>query len=279
MRLKCLILVLMLAALMSLQHASCSYESAEATIDIGPGGLAHVTIEVHGVDSYELTVQLIGAPDPDFILVYDSDGTPLSYDLGEEAMTVYPVGSTTVFVEYLTYSLCSMSMGVWTVSLQSPYNFTLILPEDAQVTYVSDAPIEMSVVEERLSMSFEPGSYELDYILPTTPPSGEGGSGGGSGVEEQPLLPPSVVVPAALAVVVVVAVVVVFASRRRREVSGVEAAILDYLKSRGGSAFQDDIARDLALPKSTLSRAIASLRGKGLVNVRKVSRRNYVSLA
>ena len=57
-----------------------------------------------------------------------------------------------------------------------------------------------------------------------------------------------------------------------------EVRVLSYLLSRGGEAYQAEIARELELPKSTVSRIIRRLHEKGLVTVRRVSRFSYVQV-
>ncbi|WP_054857612.1 MarR family transcriptional regulator [Vulcanisaeta sp. JCM 16159] len=47
-----------------------------------------------------------------------------------------------------------------------------------------------------------------------------------------------------------------------------EVRVLSYLLNRGGDAYQAEIARELGLPKSTVSRIIRRLHDKGLVTVR-----------
>ncbi len=57
-----------------------------------------------------------------------------------------------------------------------------------------------------------------------------------------------------------------------------EAKVLSYLLNRGGDAYQAEIARELGLPKSTVSRIIRRLHDKGLITVRRVGRFSYVQV-
>ncbi|GAB6946396.1 hypothetical protein JCM16161A_05260 [Vulcanisaeta sp. JCM 16161] len=57
-----------------------------------------------------------------------------------------------------------------------------------------------------------------------------------------------------------------------------EVRVLSYLLNRGGDAYQAEIARELGLPKSTVSRIIRRLHDKGLITVRRVGRFSYVQI-
>ncbi|MCG2863373.1 MAG: MarR family transcriptional regulator [Vulcanisaeta sp.] len=57
-----------------------------------------------------------------------------------------------------------------------------------------------------------------------------------------------------------------------------EVKVLAFLLSRGGETYQAEIARELGLPKSTVSRIIRRLYEKGLITVRRVGRFSYVRI-
>ncbi|BDR91362.1 helix-turn-helix transcriptional regulator [Vulcanisaeta souniana] len=57
-----------------------------------------------------------------------------------------------------------------------------------------------------------------------------------------------------------------------------EISVLSFLLSKGGETYQAEIARELGLPKSTVSRIIRRLHDKGLVTVRRVSKYSYVQI-
>lgn len=64
-----------------------------------------------------------------------------------------------------------------------------------------------------------------------------------------------------------------------KDLPSIDAKIVNYLRERGGSAYQSEIGRDLKLPKSTLHRAVTRLETMGVVRVRKMGRRNLVELS
>jgi uncharacterized membrane protein len=62
------------------------------------------------------------------------------------------------------------------------------------------------------------------------------------------------------------------------ELGEVDAKILDYVRRRGG-AYEADVARELGIPRTTVSRAVRRLEERGLVRVEKREGRNWVAPA
>lgn len=254
----------------------CSSQATQAEpivrIDVYPNGAAHVTMRLSDVKSEKACLELIGAPEVDQVIVYDENYIPLPYNISPSTIRIYPLGSQQVNVEYVTYSLCSMAGGIWSISISSPYDFELTLPEEAEVVNLNVAPKTLRVQDGKMTLSFSRGSIQVEYIIPASIPSKP------PSIAEIPSWNLWNLVPIGVVVLIVFVSAIAFLKRRKKTLSGVEAAIVSYLKGRGGTAFQDEIVRELSLPKSTLSRAISSLKSKGIVEVKKVSRRNYVVL-
>ncbi|MFP3216109.1 MAG: MarR family transcriptional regulator [Vulcanisaeta sp.] len=72
--------------------------------------------------------------------------------------------------------------------------------------------------------------------------------------------------------------VLAFLLSRGGEIDEDEVKVLAFLLSRGGETYQAEIARELGLPKSTVSRIIRRLYEKGLITVRRVGRFSYVRI-
>ncbi|MHC1628131.1 MAG: helix-turn-helix transcriptional regulator [Candidatus Nezhaarchaeales archaeon] len=289
-RIKLLILVIicLTISMTPLYFYYAQEQETKVSIEVYSNGAAYVTMKISNVTSENISLTLIGTPEPDYILVYDEENIPLPYNLSNSVITIYPVGSSTITVEYVTYSICSMSMGIWSININSSYDFTLILPSEVEVTYINTAPTSISTQDNKLIMTFSKGSIQVDYLIPATLPQQEQQAQtngttqtqteGGGEIVTPPLIPWNFLAIGIVIVAVIAVAAVIMTRRRTASLSGVESAIINYLKNRGGSAFQDEISRELSIPKSTLSRAINSLKSKGIIEVKKVSRRNYITL-
>jgi uncharacterized membrane protein len=206
-------------------------------------------------------------------------------------------GVERINITYLTYGVVEMVEGLWRVRFSSSSRCEIILPRSSNIVYMNIIPEEVEAVNGRIRVLMPPGSYEIQYvILPkptstiqtyTTPQSIPPQSKTippPSTIQTYPTPPQAPQISGLLPLLIVVVILAVallaylmVKTKGRVRFSGVELLILDYLKSRGG-AYQDDIVKDLKLPKSTASRALSNLVKKGIIEIRRVARRNYVKL-
>jgi uncharacterized membrane protein len=265
-------------------------------VDIGESGLTEVT-HIVSVDNVTTQVRLLAKPIDDLIIVTDEDGIPVSYTLNDTLMIAETYGVERINITYLTYGVVEMVEGLWRVRFSSSSRCEIILPRSSNIVYMNIIPEEVEAVNGRIRVLMPPGSYEIQYvILPkptstiqtyTTPQSIPPQSKTippPSTIQTYPTPPQAPQISGLLPLLIVVVILAVallaylmVKTKGRVRFSGVELLILDYLKSRGG-AYQDDIVKDLKLPKSTASRALSSLVKKGIIEIRRVARRNYVKL-
>jgi len=62
-----------------------------------------------------------------------------------------------------------MEAGVWTLSLESPYNMTVRLPEDAEVIFLNEVPLSINTEDNRIILYLFPSIWEISYVLPIIP--------------------------------------------------------------------------------------------------------------
>jgi len=288
----CLLLLLITISRFEFLNA----QSIGLRVDIGESGLTEVT-HIVSVDNVTTQVRLLAKPIDDLIIVTDEDGIPVSYTLNDTLMIAETYGVERINITYLTYGVVEMVEGLWRVRFSSSSRCEIILPRSSNIVYMNIIPEEVEAVNGRIRVLMPPGSYEIQYvILPkptstiqtyttpqsippqskTTPPP--------STIQTYPTPPQAPQISGLLPLLIVVVILAVallaylmVKTKGRVRFSGVELLILDYLKSRGG-AYQDDIVKDLKLPKSTASRALSNLVKKGIIEIRRVARRNYVKL-
>ena len=145
------------------------YRVESVTLTLYRDGLVHVTQIVHVNETVpEITLPLLSFSVTN-VLVTDENGTVLDYEIDGSNITVFTLGATKATLEYDTVSLTSMESGVWTLSLKSPYNLTVILPEDAEVIFFNEVPASIDTEGGGITISLFPGMWEISYILPLAP--------------------------------------------------------------------------------------------------------------
>jgi len=132
-------------------------------------GLVHVTQIVRVNETIpQITLPLLSVSVIN-VLVVDENETVLDYEINGSNITVFTLGATKATLEYDTASLTSMEAGVWTLSLKSPYNLTIMLPEDAEVIFLNEVPFSIDTEGNRITLSLFPGEWEISYVLPIVP--------------------------------------------------------------------------------------------------------------
>lgn len=122
-----------------------------------------------------LDVPLLGEHVEGFLAV-DENGELLPFEITGSNATIYFENASVVYVSYYTPDLTSKDGPVWTLSLQSPVEVSITLPDDAIITDLSDIPLKI----QGNTIVMPPGNISVSYIIPiqtTTTTSSSGGQG------------------------------------------------------------------------------------------------------
>jgi uncharacterized membrane protein len=279
LRLAALACVALLALALTFQvFAQEPYTVQEASVTVYRDGVAHVTL-VASVDPAEPSITLkLFSSSPYNVLALDEENSPLSYDVSGLNITVYTLGASKLTLEYDTDALTSKSAGVWTVSLTTPFQLNLTLPEGATILYFNAPPASIKTKAGKLTLSLPPGSWEISYMLeaaapPQPPPSPQ--------PSPQPTFQPLQLVLAVLCVAAVVAAVLVLFRRSRRleALRREEAEVIRFLRERGGRALEAELREAFPnIPKTSMWRLVKRLEKRGILTVKKVGMQNVVQL-
>lgn len=71
-------------------------------------------------------------------------------------LTVFTLGTTSVSVQYDTQYLTSKDAEVWTFLVDSPYNITVLLPEESTIVYLSEMPASIDTDGSKITLSLFP---------------------------------------------------------------------------------------------------------------------------
>ena len=212
--------------------------------------------------------------DPEIITVTDESGEPLDYDLESTTegllLTVYAFEAKEINITYLTQSLTSKSGKIWVFHVDVNSTFTIFMPSNSFIFKISEPPLEV-VEDEYLILVMPPGSHEIEYlVLPQKSDEGK--------EDYWPLL----VILALSAGIIAIAGYLGLKKIRHKiaiqQLSEIDREIINFLKKRGGRAFQHEIGRELEIPKTTLWRHIIRLSERGLIEIRKEGKYNLIIL-
>ncbi|MEM2849835.1 MAG: helix-turn-helix domain-containing protein [Candidatus Bathyarchaeia archaeon] len=130
-------------------------------------GFVDVKVKLSVNETYLFfTVVLPGSPFAN-IMVYDSSGTPLDFNVEECNVTVYSFGENLVYIEYETLNLTYKEGVLWTFKVEAPVDFYVILPYNASITGFSDVPLEVSILKDgRILLKMPRGLQYVSYVIP-----------------------------------------------------------------------------------------------------------------
>ena len=128
-------------------------------------GTTHVFYQTD-VDSQspDFTLNLYGT-NIDNIVVQDENGTILSSKVNTNTTTVETLGSSTIKVDYDTQDLISKSGKTWTFHVDSPIDYSILLPKNSVIVGMTVFPLNMQVVDGQSLISLPSGSSEINYIV------------------------------------------------------------------------------------------------------------------
>jgi len=235
------------------------------TITVYEDGSVHVVHKVPVEPPGVVIVELVGTPS--YLLVAESDGKPLPFNLTGRVLTTFTLESREVVVVYDVEDLAIETEGVWRLELPDlDARIVLELPNGTVVVYVDPLPAAIESTDGGLKLEFDEGPVTVEYFVY---------------VEEKPQRTiPAIMYAIPLIVILVVVTAVVLRLRHKPPVplTEEEEAIVRFVKARGGRAYQSEIRDYLGLPTTTVWRRIKRLEELGIVEVERTPRGNLVKL-
>ncbi len=99
------------------------------------------------------------------LVLQDENGTLLSSKVNQSTATVETLGSSTIKADYDTPDLISKNGKTWTFHVDSPIDYSIILPKNSVIVGMSVSPLNMQIVDDQSLISLPSGSSEINYII------------------------------------------------------------------------------------------------------------------
>ncbi len=128
-------------------------------------GTTHIFYQTD-VDSQspDFTLNLYGKSIENLV-VQDENGTLLSSKVNENAVTVETLGSSAIKVDYDTQDLISKNGKTWTFHVDSPIDYSILLPKNTVIVGMNASPLNMQVIDDQSLISLPSGSSEINYVF------------------------------------------------------------------------------------------------------------------
>ncbi|MDH2907800.1 MAG: hypothetical protein PXX83_06890 [Candidatus Nitrosotalea sp.] len=99
------------------------------------------------------------------LVVQDENGTLLSSKMNANTITVATLGASTIKVDYDTPDLISKNGRTWTFHVDSPTDYSIMLPKNTVIVGMSASPLNMQIVDDQSLLSLPSGSSDIDYVF------------------------------------------------------------------------------------------------------------------
>ena len=157
--------MIIVAALLPIQSSFSSPRDLD--LIIYPDGTTHISTEIDidpFLNDYELN--LFGSTIDNLVVIGDNEFL-LDVDIIDNSALIQTFGSSVITIEYDIHDLVSKQGKLWTFSLDSPSNFTLLLPQNSAIVGMTNLPINMEIINDQNQLTLSSGKTEIDYFFST----------------------------------------------------------------------------------------------------------------
>ena len=290
--------LVLLAISVPLQHSFGSNRTLD--FSLFPDGSAHVFFELESNPLFPDTQITLFGESIENLVVEDENGFLLTTEPAQGDFNNFEVetlGASTILINYDTYSLVSKNGKVWSFAVDSPTEFSLLMPMNSLVVGMTTFPIDMSEEDDRIKMLLPPGPVELTYFL-THAESAQVNPV----VETEDSSQPSIII-AITGIIIAVIIGVIFKFRKKpisniqtesvkesTEQFGLESTLSDenvrdddkeiikFIHENGGEVLESELRKKFLQPRTTMWRAVKRLERQGKIIISKKDQQNLVKL-
>ena len=290
--------LVLLAISVPLQHSFGSNRTLD--FSLFPDGSAHVFFELESNPLFPDTQITLFGESIENLVVEDENGFLLTTEPAQgdsNNFEVETLGASTILINYDTYSLVSKNGKVWSFAVDSPTEFSLLMPMNSLVVGMTTFPIDMSEEDDRIKMLLPPGPVELTYFL-THAESAQVNPV----VETEDSSQPSIII-AITGIIIAVIIGVIFKFRKKpisniqtesvkesTEQFGLESTLSDdnvrdddkeiikFIHENGGEVLESELRKKFLQPRTTMWRAVKRLERHGKIIISKKDQQNLVKL-
>ena len=286
---------------MPLQSSFSSTKTLELTIY--SDGSTHISSQIQ-VDSLSPDYQIdLFGPSVDNFVAVGENGFLLTSEIINNTAIVDTFGSSSITIDYDIHDLISKEGRIWTFSLDSPSDYSLLMPSNSIIVGMSTIPKNMEITDEQTLLELSSGETEINYILgtpqipvDTTPPTKPTPT-------EDYTIP--IIIGGIAAAGIGGASIAIKKSKKRSSSVQTEIKeetpkkesidpqrifdyvpdmreddkkIVKFISENGGQVFESELRKKFLQPRTTMWRAVKRLERLGVIEINKKDMQNLVIL-
>ena len=285
--------------------------SSTRTLDITlySDGSAHVSAHLD-TDPLEpdFEVALFG-PSVDNFVATSENGFLLSSEIIGDKAIIDTFGSSSITIDYDIHDLISKEGRVWSFSLNSPIEYSLLMPPNSIIVGMNALPSNMDLVNDQTKLELTNGLSEINYIFGTHPPVTDPPVTDPPVTDPKPIIDISIAALIAIPIAATVAGAIIMIKRKqprssltsqtettsalqsqtdyldtetifnlRPEMREDDKEIVKFIFENGGQVLESDLRKKFLQPRTTMWRAVKRLERQGVIEISKKDLQNLVKL-
>ena len=283
--------MIIVAALLPIQSSFSSPRDLD--LIIYQDGSTHVSTEIN-VDPFltDYELNLFGTTIDNLVVVGDNEFL-LDVDVIDNSALIQTFGSSVINIEYDIHDLISKQGKLWTFSLDSPSNFTLLLPKNSAIVGMTNLPINMEIINDQNQLTLSSGKTEIDYFFSITNPI--------SNTKTETDYFSYIIISGTIIIILIG--ITIFVRNRKKNLNPIEKIqitqknnILDietifklkpdlreddkelvkFIFNNGGEVLESELRKKFLQPRTTMWRAVKRLEREGVIEIEKKDLQNLV---
>ena len=230
------------------------------------------------------------------------NGFLLDVDVIADTALIQTFGSSVITIEYDIHDLVSKQGRLWTFSLDSPSDFTLLLPKNSAIVGMTNLPLNMEIINEQNQLTFSSGSTEIDYFFSISTISNTTEE-----IVNEEDNSSNIIIVGIIGGIIVIALVsvIIIAKNKQKNVKAIDEVIIipknnildletifklkpdlreddkeliKFIFDNNGEALESELRKNFLQPRTTMWRAVKRLEREGVIEIEKKDLQNLVKL-
>ena len=287
--------MIIVAALIPIQSSFSSPRDLD--LIIYPDGSTHISTEID-IDPFltDYELNLFGSTIDNLVVVGDNEFL-LDTDIIHDSVLIQTFGSSIISIEYDIHDLVSKQGKLWTFSLDSPSNFTLLLPKNSAIVGMTNLPINMEIINDQNKLTLPSGKTEIDYLFSNTI------SNPIPDTETETNYFSYAIIGGVLVIILIGAVIIIRTKQKnlkpvnhnpiteKNNILDIETIfklkpdlreddkeLVTFIFNNGGKALESELRKKFLQPRTTMWRAVKRLEREGVIEIEKKDLQNLVKL-
>ena len=285
--------MIIVAALLPIQSSFSSPRDLD--LIIYPDGSTHISTEID-IDPFltDYELNLFGSTIDNLVVVGD-DEFLLDTSIMDDSVLIQTFGSSVISIDYDIHDLVSKQGRLWTFSLDSPSNFTLLLPKNSAIVGMINLPINMEIINDQNQLTLSPGKTEIDYLFSNTISIPD------PKIETNYF---SYAIIVGVLIIILIGSVIIIRTKQKNHKSVEDnlttkksttldletifklksdlreddKELVKFIFNNGGEALESELRKKFLQPRTTMWRAVKRLEREGVIEIEKKDLQNLVKL-